>query len=195
MTDNLKKHTSKNYFQRRLIDNFYNKLIDIIVNLHSNKILDVGCGEGFTLSLLKKKNIGKIIEGIDNSIDAISIGKNLFPGISFKVGDIYNLPYKSNSFDLVICSEVLEHLDDPNRALQELIRVSRKYCLLSVPNEPIFRLANFFRGKNISRWGNDIEHINHWSVNKFVNFIEKEFIILNKKTPFPWTIILTENKS
>lgn len=196
ITDNLKKHISKNYFQKKLIDNFYGKLIDSVTNLNVNKILDVGCGEGFTLSMLKKKCIGKNIKGIDYSVDAINIGKNLFPDIDLCVGNIYKLPYKSNSFDLVMCLEVLEHLENPDKALEEIIRISKKYCLFSVPNEPIFKLANFFRGKNISRWGNDIEHINHWSSSDFINFVEKRRLkILIKKNPFPWTIILAEKNN
>ncbi len=194
-TDNFKKHTSKNFLQRWLINNFYDVLISIVTKLNSESILDVGCGEGFTLSLLAKKNVDKTLEGIDSSVVAINIGKTLFPKISLKTGDIYNLPYEHDSFELVICSEVLEHLEDPGRALQELKRVSKKYCLFSVPNEPIFRLANFFRGKNISRWGNDIEHINHWSIHEFSDFIGGKLKILEKRLPFPWIMVLAKKNN
>ncbi len=194
-TDNLKKHTSNNCLQRWLINNFTNTLIEIIKNLSIENILDVGCGEGFTLAMLQKNNFGKNLEGIDCSDVAIKIGKDLFPEITMKTGDVYNLPYEDNSFDLVICTEVLEHLEDPKRALQEIMRVSKKYCLFSVPNEPIFKIANFLRGKNISRWGNDIEHINHWSSDKFTKFIGYDLKILVKKTPFPWTMILSQKNN
>ena len=106
-------------------------------------------------------------------------------------GDIYKLPYKSNSFDLVVCTEVLEHLENPKKALRELIRVSGKYILLSVPNEPFFRLSNFLRGKNLPRWGNDIEHVQNWTSSGFAKFVNiKGVKIIDKKHPFPWTIIL-----
>ena len=49
----------------------------------------------------------------------------MYPSISIKQGDIYALPYNDNSFDLVICSEVLEHLEHPEKALTEVIRVSK----------------------------------------------------------------------
>ena len=194
-TDNLKKHTSKNFLQVRLIKNFYNTLLGMVADLGVQKVLDVGCGEGFTLSELTRNNVGKILEGIDSSAEAISAGKVLMPDMNLREGDVYHLPYEDNSFDLVICTEVLEHLENPERALNEIIRVSKKYCLFSVPNEPIFRLANFLRGKNISRWGNDIEHINHWGSDEFASFIGSKSKILAKKTPFPWTMILTQKNN
>jgi len=156
-------------------------------------ILDVGCGEGFTLIKFKEFGIGKRLKGVDISENAISVGKMLYPCLNLSKGDVYDLRYKDNSFDLVVCSEVLEHLDNPRRALREVLRVTRKFCLLSVPNEPIFRLSNFLRGKNILRLGNDIEHVNHWSSIGFCNFVAKENVcVLDKKGPFPWTVILVK---
>lgn len=191
-TSNYKKHTNSNPVQRMLISNFYNSLLDLIKNLDSESILDVGCGEGYTLAKLKESGIGKKLDGVDNLDQAIETGKRLFKDISLKKGDIYKLDYKDNSFDLVICTEVLEHLEFPEKALREMRRVSRKHILLSVPNEPYFMLANFLRGKNISRWGNDIEHINHWSSKSFVKLLVKNDVkIIFVKTPFPWVIVLT----
>lgn len=149
--------------------------------------MDVGCGEGFTLNKLKKNNIGKKYLGIDYSKTAIEIGKRLYPELDLKTGDIYKLEFKDNSFDLVICSEVLEHLENPLKALKELIRVSGKYILLSVPNEPLFQLFNF------TQWGKDIGHINHWTSFGFKKLVESENIkIISVRTPFPWTVVLLE---
>lgn len=194
-TDNFRKHTSTNPLQRYFIQNFMNTVITLLKPLQIQTILDVGCGEGFMLSRLSEEKIGSHLEGIDSLKTAIDIGKKIHPQVVFKQGSIYDLPYKDTSFDLVLCTEVLEHLKDPEKARKELIRVSRKYLLLSVPHEPIFMLSNFLRGKNWSRWGNDIEHINHWSSSSFVQFVTKESVsLLNKKQPFPWTMLLLEKK-
>lgn len=159
----------------------------------TGRILDAGCGEGFTLNKLFQNKIGSKLEGIDFSKDAISLGKKIHPHLSLRQGDIYKLPYKDNSFDLVLSTEVLEHLKEPEKALKEIIRVSKKYILLSVPNEPFFRLSNFLRGKNITRWGDDIDHINHWNPKSFQEFIKREKVkIIKIKKPFPWTMILVE---
>ncbi|OGH21269.1 MAG: hypothetical protein A2958_02105 [Candidatus Levybacteria bacterium RIFCSPLOWO2_01_FULL_38_13] len=193
-TSNYKKHTSKNLIQKFLINNFYNNFISLIKNLDIKSILDVGCGEGFTLNKFYENKIGEKLEGIDFQKNSIEIGKKLHPYLALKQGNIYNLEYKNDSFDLVIATEVLEHLGDPRRGLKELVRVSKKYLLLSVPNEPFFMIANFSRGKNLSRWGNDIEHIQHWSAKGFAQFIihNSELRIKTKRHPFPWTILFLE---
>lgn len=193
-TDNYRKHTSKNPIQKALLENFFKTLVSIVSPLNPKNILDVGCGEGFTLHRLREKNIGEELEGIDFLKTAIEIGKKQYPDLTLKEGSIYDLSYKDNSFDLVLCTEVLEHLVDPQKALRELARVSKKYLLLSVPNEPWFMLANFIRGKNLLRCGNDIEHINHWSSSGFVRFVKKtvKVSVAVKKQPFPWTMALLE---
>ena len=185
------KHTSKNPLQRFLIEQFFSSVISIAKPLGAKKVLDAGCGEGFSLNKLISNKIGDELEGIEYSKEAIALGEKLFPNANIKLGDIYNLPYKTDSFDLVVCTEVLEHLEDPQKALLEIIRVSKKYLILSVPNEPIFRLANFLRGKYMSSFGNSHGHINHWTIFSFQKFIKKNGIKIKKlKLPFPWILVL-----
>ncbi len=192
-TDNFRKYTSKNPLQKLLIDNFFNNLLAAIKDLKVDSILDVGCGEGFTLQRLYENKIGKRLEGLDHQKIAIEIGRKIHPHLKLETGTIYDLSFKDNSFDLVMATEVLEHLEDPKKALKELVRVSKKYLLLSVPNEPFFMIANLLRGKNLSRWGNDIEHIQHWTSAGFQRFAEKERLkIISARYPFPWTMLLLE---
>lgn len=194
-TDNYKKHTTTNPVQKWLIGRFYTTLFSVLKPLKVSSILDAGCGEGISLSLLQEQKIGKKLEGIDFLPAAIKIGKKAHPALTLKEGTIYDLPYKTNSFDLVMATEVLEHLEDPQKALSEVVRVSKKYVLLSVPNEPFFMGANLLRGKNIKRFGNDIEHINHWSFLGFEKFVTKEKLtVVKRKYPFPWTMLLLEKK-
>ena len=188
---NFIKHTSKNPLQKLLINNFYSSLISLAKPLNPSTILDAGCGEGFTMDKLTKSGIGKKIEGVEYSKEAILLGRKIFPNLIFKEGSAYDLPYEGSSFDLVVCTEVLEHLDNPQKALHEILRVSKKYIILSVPNEPFFRIANFVRGKYITKFGNSPGHVNHWTVLFFKNFLKKNNLkIIKVKLPFPWTIIL-----
>lgn len=195
-TDNFKKHTSNNPLQKLLIDNFKKTLAAEIKKLNISSILDAGCGEGFTLEYLRVRKIGKTYEGVDFLEKAVEIGNKVHPKITLKKASVYELPYKDNSFDLVLSTEVLEHLEDPKKALKEIFRVSKKYILLSVPNEPIFMGSNFLRGKNWSRFGNDIEHINHWTFFRFESFVRNnanvKIKVLSKKYPFPWTMLVLE---
>lgn len=189
VTDNYRKHTSKNPIQRFLINNFLRVLLREIKSLNPNSILDVGCGEGFILEKLRESGTGKELTGIDFSESAIRMGRKLHPDLVLKPATVYHIPFKANSFDLVICSEVLEHLEFPEKALAELERVTRSACIISVPNEPWFMLANFLRGKNIFRWGNDIEHIQHWSKRGIKLAVGKYFYVNSVRNPFPWTIV------
>lgn len=190
---NFVKHTSKNPIQKFLINNFYSSLISLAKPLKAESILDAGCGEGFTMDKLSKNGISKKIEGVEYSKDAIALGKKLFPNLTLREESVYELPYKDNSFDFVICTEVLEHLKEPTKALKEILRVSKKYLIISVPNEPLFMLSNFLRGKNLSRFGNDEEHINHWNPLSLKRYLTQNKVKIKKiKLPFPWIIILGE---
>lgn len=191
-TDNYKKHTTQNPVQKFFINNFLKTLLNEAGKLKPQSILDVGCGEGFTLENLRTNKIGQELVGIDLSKEAIQIGKELHPNLSLKPGTIYHIPFKPNSFDLVICSEVLEHLQHPEKALLELKRVTKNNCIISVPHEPWFMLANLLRAKNISRWGNDIEHIQHWSTPGINAMVGKYFDVTAIKNPFPWTLLVTK---
>lgn len=194
-TTNYLKHKDTNPIQKVLIENFYNKLYALLRPLKPTSILDVGSGEGFTLRNLEEKGIGERLEGIDYSDDAIKLAKKIYPTLTIKKGDIYSLPYEDSSFDVLLCTEVLEHLRDPEKAIAELKRVSKKHIIFSVPNEPFFILANFLRGKYLKRFGNHPEHINHWSARGFKKFLKKNDLEIQKsRHPFAWTLILAKKK-
>lgn len=193
-TDNYKKHTAKNPIQKFLVNNFLNTLVVEAGKLRPHSILDAGCGEGFTLARLRDKKVCFKLTGIDFSDKAIEIGSKLHPDLRLKKGSIYEIPYPNNSFDLVMCTEVLEHLENPGWALAELRRVTKKYCLISVPHEPWFTVGNLMRGKNISRMGNDIEHIQHWSKDGIEKLVGSFFDVIKVKSPFPWTLVLSVKK-
>jgi len=190
-TTNFEKHSSNNPLQKILLDNFYREFFLMLESKNIESVLDAGCGEGITLRKFKDKGIGKKHEGIEYMEEAIEIGKKVNPDISIKKGDIYKLPFKDSTFDVVICTEVLEHLDKPKAALKELTRVSKKYLILSVPNEPWFTFQRIARGKNILKLGAHPEHIQHWTHGAFQEFVKKSGLkILNKKAPFAWTLVL-----
>ena len=192
-SSNFKKHTSQNPLQRLLIDNFHRTAADLYSQTHAQVVLDAGCGEGFGIEHAMQQGNTKIV-GLDNNIGALYLAQQRHRNYNFTSGNLYSLPFPSLSFDLVVCMEVLEHLDNPAKGLIELLRVSRRWLLLSVPHEPFFRGANFLRGKNMATWGNDPGHINHWSARGFAHFVSRHTHIVDQRQSFPWTLILCEKK-
>ena len=100
--------------------------------LHGS-VLDVGCGPGFlAASVFPNLNW---YTGIDISPMAIEIGRMLFPGAKFHVGDVENnpLPFSNDSFSTVVCTELLEHIHRHDIIVPELVRVAQEYIVITVP--------------------------------------------------------------
>ncbi len=190
-TSNFVKHTNNQGIHGFLLKNFNNGIIKIIDNIKPKSILDVGCGEGFTLDMIDHLPWQKKLSGIDNSKQALKLGKFAFPNLLMEEGDIYKISKPDNSYDMLICTEVLEHLENPSVAVQELKRVTSKYILISVPLEPWFQIGNFLRGKYVSSLGNHPEHVNHWSAKSLLKFLVSHNLeIEHVEIRFPWTIAL-----
>ena len=98
-------------------------------------------------------------------------------------------PSPSGAFDLVLAIEVLEHVPDPAAGLAELARVSRGDLVVSVPREPIWRVANMARGKYLGALGNTPGHVQHWSRRGFARFVASQVDVVTVRAPFPWTMV------
>jgi len=93
--------------------------------------LDVGCGDGYQCWLLASRN--STVVGLDLALERLFRAKAYFTSGSFVQGRAYDLPFPDNSFDLVMAVEILEHLEEPERAVREFRRVSRQFVLITVP--------------------------------------------------------------
>ena len=113
-----------------------------------------------------------------------------FPRIRTHCTSIYDLAAIGERFDLVICAEVLEHLDDPERGLSALLSVGPERLILTVPHEPWFLLSNLARGKNLTRLGNDPEHLQRFSRRSFRHLLERRLVVDELTTSYPWLLAL-----
>lgn len=98
-------------------------------------VLDVGCGPGtITVELAERVAPGRVL-GIDAAAEVIEQARTLpIPeGVecAFAVDDVYSLTHVDDSFDIVHCHQVLQHLTDPVAALREMRRVAKTDGLVS----------------------------------------------------------------
>ena len=190
---NWQKYNNPNPVQQFLISRFLSTVGHLVEQSNGLILADIGCAEGFVTRYLQSSRPGIRCVGVDIDVGALERGKLITPDRQAQQASIYNVPYKSGAFDLVLCLEVLELLDRPAEALAELMRLTRRYCLVGVPHEPFFCVANFLRGKNFTRLGNDIEHVNHWGRASFTRFLQDSGLIVQSvKSPFPWLVALAE---
>ena len=192
-----KKYISKNPLIILLNNYFLSTIASLVKSVEIPRILDIGCGEGIVTHFLINKlsfNSNQIV-GLDIERNCLEIAQDINPGAQFFQTSIYELPFQDNSFDLVLALEILEHLEFPEKAIEELNRVSRQWVIISVPNDWMFCLGNLLRFKYLSSWGNTPGHIQHWGKKTFNNLILKYLDILKIRSPFRlWLVLLCHSR-
>lgn len=93
----------------------------IIGDIQGKQVLDIGCVTGRCIKNLIDK--GSFVTGCDISLEMLKIARKKFHNVNFVEGDIENLPFKDNSFDVVVASFVIVHLKNLQKAFDEVYRV------------------------------------------------------------------------
>lgn len=124
---NVYEKTSKAHIQRPT-DLNKECIEKILENLEGNTILEVGCGRGY---LLKQIDTSKSLSAVDIVITDTLKKEN--KRVSFSEASVENLPFEDSSFDTVICTHTLEHVQDIWKAISELRRVVKKRLIVVVP--------------------------------------------------------------
>ena len=191
------KYNTRNPIARRLMDGFlvsFDGLVDGCGSLATS--FEVGCGEAELSIRLAQRGIQS--SGIDIAPEAITEARERIAqagvNVAVEVGSIYELDASEPRADLVVCCEVLEHLDDTQAALDVLHGLTGRRLIVSVPREPIWRVLNMARGKYWADGGNTPGHVQHWSTKKFVSMLESRFRVVQVRRPLPWTMALLEPK-
>lgn len=186
------KYEDSNLISQFLVNNYFKSVTKLIsLTKAVNSAHEIGIGEG--RSTMRINGLVKNLSGSEYLEKLIPIARKNNPGLNIFQESVYELKYKSNSVDLVLLLEVLEHLDYPEIALDEISRISKKYLIIGVPNEPLWRILNLCRLQYIKDFGNTPGHINHWSKQSIVKLIQKKYgRIIAVESPIPWSIILAE---
>lgn len=128
----------KEYYEKHPIEEaeaeWYQEIKETLKGQHYNFVLDVGCGSSYlgkTISMFCNDYIG-----IDLSSENIECAKKVYENGQYIVGDILHLPIKHETSDLTVCSEVLEHVPNYEKAIEELSRTLKNYgnLIITTPN-------------------------------------------------------------
>ena len=187
------KYRNQNPIAKKLTNGFFCAVAETVKDFPQDyKILEVGCGPGESTRRLLQMLNGQYLEASEYEQRLVDLHEQHGFPVPLRQESVYELHREDNAFDCVIMLEVLEHLQDYEVALKEVFRVARKYVVLSVPNEPMWRILNFMRGKYWSDWGNTPGHINHWSAGEFSALIARHAKVVRLLKPLPWTIVLAQ---
>ncbi|MCJ7563455.1 MAG: class I SAM-dependent methyltransferase [Candidatus Aminicenantes bacterium] len=128
------------------------------------RIIDIGCGRGEIMKSLAENGFRAI--GVDLRIECASISKEFGKVI---VADLMTLDsiFPENSFDLAICSHVLEHIENSKQAVEIIKKISAKWLMIIVPN--LTRLPNFFLRR--PRYINE-GHLHGWDSHHLKTLLE-----------------------
>jgi 2-polyprenyl-3-methyl-5-hydroxy-6-metoxy-1,4-benzoquinol methylase len=147
----------KTYFTPNRLG-FYSDVTKRIANLqlHPSSVLDVGSGSGHLLAGIKDLYPNATMLGVDFSEASVTLAKRLQPGITFQPCSIFDLDQLGGTYDLVICTEVLEHLEKADVALSKLVRMCATggTIVITVPNGRTDTFAghfNFWTPESFSR--------------------------------------------
>jgi SAM-dependent methyltransferase len=186
------KYGTRNPIARRLVGGFVSELARLVSRTGAREGHEVGCGEGeLTIRLAR---MGLAMRGSDLSPAAIEEARRRAAAaaleIPFRATSIDALDPEADAAELIVCCEVLEHLDDPERGLEVLASLARPWLIVSVPREPVWRALNLARLAYVGDLGNTPGHLSHWSRRGFLELCGGRLEVIEARSPLPWTMAL-----
>jgi 2-polyprenyl-3-methyl-5-hydroxy-6-metoxy-1,4-benzoquinol methylase len=191
------KYGTSNPVARRLMAGFMAQLDELVERTGASEAHEVGCGEGELAIRLARRGIRvrgtdafpQVLDEARTRADAAGVE------IDFEATPVEQLEPARHGAELIVCCEVLEHLEDPDRALDVLAGLARPWLIASVPREPLWRGLNLARLSYVGELGNTPGHLNHWSKREFVRFLTRRFEVVEVRSPTPWTMVLCRVQS
>ena len=126
-------------------------------------VLDVPCGRGRLLKAVSRRAPGAALYGVDVNRQMVEQSRRDAPAARIQVGSVYAIPFRDESFDVVLCNESFMHFDEPRRALAELCRVSRERVYFSVTTRrqlnTLLRRLGLLAAGDVPHWTYDLEEL------------------------------------
>ena len=186
------KYGSTNFAVKRMMNGFEQTLDDLFAQAAPESVLDVGCGEGVLTHRWAEMLEDRPVVGIDLDDEELKAEwqTRQRPNLEYRTMPAESMPFEDDEFDMACAIEVLEHVPDPVHTIAEMARVAKRHLLVSVPREPLWRVLNVMRGAYLKDLGNTPGHLHHWSKRSFVRLVAQHGDIVEKRSPFPWTMLL-----
>lgn len=186
------KYASANPIERRLVGRFLRAVGELAAESGAASAHEVGCGEGEVAMRLAAAGI--TVRGSDVSEPVIAEARRRAAArgleIEFRARAVEELEPGPDGAELMVCCEVIEHLPDPESAVERLGGLAAPWLLASVPREPLWRALNLARGAYVRDWGNTPGHLNHYSRRSFLALLSRRFEVVSVRSPLPWTVAL-----
>ena len=135
-----------------------------------NSIVDIGCGSAICLKELSKNFKCKKSVGTDISMFILKEAQKQNPTFDFYRANSENLPFKNKEFDVSLIIDVLEHVEQPDKVLEEAKRISN-YIIIKAPIEDCW-FINLYKQFIKLDWRMMMGHINFYSVDSFKKLTE-----------------------
>ncbi|MBI5502175.1 MAG: class I SAM-dependent methyltransferase [Deltaproteobacteria bacterium] len=184
------KYTTRNPVARLLVGAFLDAVTALARRTSARRVLELGAGEGEVTCRVIEALRPALCVATDLAASCVRCAGGRVPSACGAQVDAAALPFRDGAFDLVVACEVLEHLDEPRRALREMRRVSGGWILASVPREPLWRALNVARLRYLPALGNTPGHVQHWTRSGFLDLVREAGRIEEVRGPVPWTIAL-----
>jgi 2-polyprenyl-3-methyl-5-hydroxy-6-metoxy-1,4-benzoquinol methylase len=174
------------YIERRRLE----IIRDFVGNARAMDLAEVGSGGGHVLRMFPEARI----TAIDVSSVFLDTARKNLAGYDarFVKGEVDKLDLPSESFDRIICTEVLEHTQDPQAILATIARLLRPHgvAVITVPNDPlILRLKGLVRRTPVGwalgdrvKWGGDEFHLHVWTPAEFERLLSKHLRVTDRRS-------------
>lgn len=185
----------RDYYERGIAKNFFQKLwhtqkwmvVRPMIQKNSRHILDIGCASGWLTAKVAAMLPRSLITGLDIYPKMIDYAKARHPKIKFICADAHRLPFPDGHLDLIICTEMLEHVVDPLTVLLEMRRClspEGRIIISMDTGSGLFNLVWFFWTKTVGRVWREA-HLHQFKPKKLEILFEKAKLnILKKKIYF-----------